>query len=1278
MKILHTADWHIGPQPGPVVNGKNARALDTLRCVDDLITEAEQIKPDLVIIAGDIFHVSKTWSERGISEVQDAIERIEKLSRLAPVVAIQGTLNHDGSQHYEMLTRYFSNNSNVHIYTQPGMNMIEALDGTQVAICALPGFDRGYWRAKNPGVDRIEENLTFSSALNDMIIGMRAMTMEHPDAVSVLVGHYTVEGCNTESGQTMMFSQFEPTVSMKTLETAGFDLACFGHIHRPQRLGCSAFYSGAVNALNFNDEGQPRGFYVHDVSGHAMISSTLHQLRPQKFKTIHMTEDDIRDFNLTGTMPYHDVQDAIVRVLYDCTEEQQKALNHSQMERALMNAGAFWVQEITPKTISVSVNKTTLTTENDPEANLREYLISNDVPKDEIEALMPLARDIINLVLAEGHSDKASGLFTPVEISVTNYRNYRNETFSFEDVRFCTINGQNGVGKSSLFMDAVYDALFEDPREGDLTGWISNAQDARSGAIKFTFRVGEHLWRVSRTRVKSGKATLNLSEMVDGEWQDRSSEKLRDTQDSIQRILGMDGMTLRACALIMQDQYGLFLQANKESRMQILSDILGLGIYEQMSGEAAERAADANREVRTLHARKKELADQLPDMNNLDLQLATADATIAGLDDGIRICNGHIEAQNTAIAAAESALSLWAERVRRRDEIEVEISRYNIQRQNAAQRQNEMRAIMDHQADIIEGAKQYRQAVAARDSLKDALTDFAVLSAKRAGFENVVRTNETNAQMLDQQISATALTIERLTKALDRREALEAQRAEWEKIGAAIEAADEANAAWQAADRLCTAARNKLTEARADARAAYNQRKVEIDSLRRRVAMLENSDCPNVETATCRFLADAQQAKAKLPEAEQAHEAATAASTATINALTADLTAQEAARDALSTVPNEALVQMRARQKELSGASAELAQMEQHQRDLEAARASLKDMKERQSVMVYEAETAKSEIAKVDEDIAKHQQTVEAHQRAVEEATRLQPYADKEQQLAGARDRLEAATERVTELDGQIAEASARLEACKREIENGGDAVGTLQTCKAELEKLKETLEDANRRRDAALGHRASINQQINQAKAIKASMDSIAAEISTKAIVAAQCDMLKQAFGSNGIPHNITRSIIPIFEATASNILGQMSRGRMSVELVTEKVLKSNSKKEITTLDVVINDADTGRLPYLSRSGGERVKAALSVILALSEVMKNKLGVQLGFLFLDEPPFLDADGVRAYVEALEAIQRRYADMRIMAITHDEAMKSMFPQSVMVIKDENGSHAALE
>ena len=56
-----------------------------------------------------------------------------------------------------------------------------------------------------------------------------------------------------------------------------------------------------------------------------------------------------------------------------------------------------------------------------------------------------------------------------------------------------------------------------------------------------------------------------------------------------------------------------------------------------------------------------------------------------------------------------------------------------------------------------------------------------------------------------------------------------------------------------------------------------------------------------------------------------------------------------------------------------------------------------------------------------------------------------------------------------------------------------------------------------------------------------------------------------------------------------------------------------------------------------MSRSGGERVKAALSVILALAELKSSTAGVQLGFLFIDEPPFLDDKGVQAYCDALEA-----------------------------------------
>ena len=63
-------------------------------------------------------------------------------------------------------------------------------------------------------------------------------------------------------------------------------------------------------------------------------------------------------------------------------------------------------------------------------------------------------------------------------------------------------------------------------------------------------------------------------------------------------ILGMDSLTLRSCALIMQDQYGLFLQADKESRMNILGNILGLGIYGDMENIARNKATEINREIR--------------------------------------------------------------------------------------------------------------------------------------------------------------------------------------------------------------------------------------------------------------------------------------------------------------------------------------------------------------------------------------------------------------------------------------------------------------------------------------------------------------------------------------------------------------------------------------------------------------------------------------------------------------------------------------------------------
>lgn len=168
-----------------------------------------------------------------------------------------------------------------------------------------------------------------------------------------------------------------------------------------------------------------------------------------------------------------------------------------------------------------------------------------------------------------------------------------------------------------------------------------------------------------------------------------------------------------------------------------------------------------------------------------------------------------------------------------------------------------------------------------------------------------------------------------------------------------------------------------------------------------------------------------------------------------------------------------------------------------------------------------------------------------------------------------------------------------------------------------------------------------------------------------------ADYDILKAAFSQDGIPHQIVRTIIPKLTSTANTILGQMTGGKMGVECRLEKMQKNG--KEKAAIDIFIEEYGKPALPYLSKSGGEKVKASLSVILALAEIKSSSAGIQLGMLFIDEPPFLDADGIQAYCDSLETIQRRYAGIKIMAITHDPTMKARFPQNLDVVKTEHGS-----
>ena len=83
MKILHTADWHIGQFKGPVVDGVNLRSQDTVKCLEYMVQVAIEEKPDIVCVSGDIFHQEQVGPVRYSDEMITATNIITSLAHFS-------------------------------------------------------------------------------------------------------------------------------------------------------------------------------------------------------------------------------------------------------------------------------------------------------------------------------------------------------------------------------------------------------------------------------------------------------------------------------------------------------------------------------------------------------------------------------------------------------------------------------------------------------------------------------------------------------------------------------------------------------------------------------------------------------------------------------------------------------------------------------------------------------------------------------------------------------------------------------------------------------------------------------------------------------------------------------------------------------------------------------------------------------------------------------------------------------------------------------------------
>ena len=745
IKILHTGDIHLGDLAGPTKDGANLRRLDTLACMDAIFQRALLEEPDVTIIAGDLFNRSRVWADTALDDVNDALERfIRPLCKVSgAVVLLFGTMNHDNPRAYEVIRKATADLNNLHIFTEPAVKPVITRNGA-VQIMAVPGFDKARLRLFCPGADKETENRNATALINDIILGLSTQ-LDH-SGPSVMVAHYTVSGSEADNGSTFLAGQ-DVVILPSTIDAAGVDLACFGHIHKPQKLvsNTAAYYCGSPNQLTFNDEGTDHGFYIHEIDRdiRGRVSSRFEPTPERRHKTVYLNNQEVADFIAgAGAVRFDEsVRDAVVRVRYTCTAEQEKALNRADIQKALLEAGAFYVAEIAPEDVEELNAKDQLTEHDGPAECLGRWMEMNDITGDKADRLMELAGLIIKKADDGRDDSKHTGAFTPRTVEVRNYRSYTEASFDFDPVHMAMVNGQNGVGKSSLFMDAIVDCLYEQTRKEDIGGWVRDG--TKSGSITFTFGMGGQEYRVIRTRTKAGRGTLALQRLNQESqaWEDESDTTMKLTQEKVIRLLGMDCNTFCSIALIRQDAYGIFLDADSDRRMAVLSALLGLDIYSRMEEIARDAAKEQRRMIASTKDRINILGERISEKAGLLDEDTYLTVSIAETEKAIQGCESEIK-------SLEQTEALRAEIIRQAGEKEA------LARELAAEmdrKASELDAALREYSDTLNAGNGLEAAREAAEAVKNARAKVQELAPKVERYREIVRERHTCIQTADEK-----------------------------------------------------------------------------------------------------------------------------------------------------------------------------------------------------------------------------------------------------------------------------------------------------------------------------------------------------------------------------------------------------------------------------------------------------------------------------------------------------------------------------------------------
>ena len=256
MKFFHLSDLHIGKQLHRY-NLKEAQQV----ILKEVITYAKELRPDAIVIAGDIYDKSVPSAE-AVNVFDEFLTDLSEITPEIPILIISG--NHDSPDRLKYASEILKRH---HIYLagnvperpEEHIEKVTLHDAYgEVNFYLLPFMKPAY--VKNIFVDGTPE--TYSDAVKEII---KREKIDYKDKRNVLVSHQFYVGEKAESPETCDSEVFSvggiDNVDIGSVKE--FDYVALGHLHGAQCIGKPEIrYCGTLLKYSVSESTQNKSLTV--------------------------------------------------------------------------------------------------------------------------------------------------------------------------------------------------------------------------------------------------------------------------------------------------------------------------------------------------------------------------------------------------------------------------------------------------------------------------------------------------------------------------------------------------------------------------------------------------------------------------------------------------------------------------------------------------------------------------------------------------------------------------------------------------------------------------------------------------------------------------------------------------------------------------------------------------------------------------------------------------------------------------------------------------------